>query len=347
QGLDLAEQRALLLFENDINFVVTFLGCLYARVVAVPAYPPRSNHHLRRLQSLIEDAQSSVVLASPYTSTRFRQQIDELPALAEKRWLDLNDVNEGLADQWKMPDLRSDTLAFLQYTSGSLGAPKGVMVGHNSLIHNSIMLGHAFSHTDSTVVVSWLPLFHDMGLIGNLMQALFQGVPCVLMSPVAFVQEPARWLRAISTFKGTTSGGPNSAYNLCLRRIKDEQIEGIDLSSWQVAFDGSEPIRADVVDAFADRFAPYGLRRSSMYPCYGMAEATLFVTGADATIAPKIRSVDATALEDGRIEDANSGQPTRRLVSCGRIWLEQEIAIVDPTTLTVCPPGRVGEIWLA
>jgi acyl-CoA synthetase (AMP-forming)/AMP-acid ligase II len=348
QVLDAAGERALLLFESDLDFVVAFLGCLYAGVIAVPAYPPRSNsHHLQRLQALVADAQATVVLATPAIAGRVKEHVDKLSVLASARWVTMNEAEDALADAWRMPDLRGDALAFLQYTSGSLGTPKGVMVSHGNLVHNSAQIATAFQHSERTVYVGWLPLFHDMGLIGNVLQSLFLGGRCVSMTPTAFIQKPARWLRAISTYGGTTSGAPSSAYDLCVRKITDDQLEGIDLSTWQVAYNGAEPVRADVLDAFARRFAPYGFRRSSSYPCYGMAEATLIISGDDAFTEPVIRSVDAAALERGLVADATPGQPSRRLVSCGHTWLDQEVRIVDPQTGAPCAPGSVGEIWLS
>ncbi|WP_224360427.1 AMP-binding protein [Hyalangium versicolor] len=348
QDMNTEGERALLLFESDLDFVIAFLGCLYARVVAVPAYPPRSNpHHLQRLQALVADAQAKVVLATRAITSRVKEQITQLPVLASARWIDLSEVGEGAADAWKMPDLRGETLAFLQYTSGSLGTPKGVMVSHGNLLHNSAQIADAFQHSDKTVYVGWLPLFHDMGLIGNVLQSLYLGGRCISMPPAAFIQKPVRWLRAISTYGATTSGAPSSAYDLCARKITDDQLEGINLGTWHVAYNGAEPVRADVIDAFARRFAPYGFRRPAMYPCYGMAESTLIISGGDALTDLSIRSVDGAALEKGLVADAATGQPARRIVSCGHTRLGQEVRIVDPATCIPCPPGKVGEIWLA
>jgi acyl-CoA synthetase (AMP-forming)/AMP-acid ligase II len=243
--------------------------------------------------------------------------------------------------------VQPETLAFLQYTSGSTGDPKGVMVSHGNLLHNERMIQQAFGHTEDTVVVGWLPLFHDMGLIGNVLQSLYMGVRCILMPPVAFLQRPYRWLQAISCFKATTSGAPNFAYDLCARKITDQQAESLDLSSWAVAFSGAEPVRAETLDLFARRFGPYGFRREAFYPCYGLAEATLLVSGGAHSTAPAVCSVDADSLEEHCVAPATEGADARTLVSCGWAWDTQRIAIVDSESFRRCPEGHVGEIWVA
>ncbi len=200
------------------------------------------------------------------------------------------------------------------------------------------------------MIVGWLPLYHDMGLIGNVLQPLFVGATCVLMSPVAFLQRPSRWLRAISRYRATTSGGPNFAYELCARKIAPEEREGLDLSCWEVAFNGAEPVRADTLERFAEAFAAHGFRREAFYPCYGLAEATLFVSGGERESFPRVREVDAEALERHQVDEARPGAPPgslRSLVSCGTPWLGQRVEIVDPETREALPEGRVGEVWIS
>ncbi|MEG3960560.1 AMP-binding protein, partial [Microcoleus sp. herbarium2] len=225
--------------------------------------------------------------------------------------------------------------------------PKGVMVSHGNLLHNEQMIQQAMQHTEKTIVVGWLPLFHDMGLIGNVLQPMYLGIPCILMSPLAFLQRPLRWLQAISRYKATTSGGPNFAYELCVSKITYEQREALDLSSWDVAFNGSEPVRAEMLDRFATAFEPCGFRREAFYPCYGMAETTLLVSGKLKAALPVLKTVQGNALEQHRVVSASGeNDGVRTLVGCGQTLLEQQIVIAHPDTLIRCQPTEVGEIWV-
>ncbi|HEV2844558.1 MAG TPA: fatty acyl-AMP ligase, partial [Thermoanaerobaculia bacterium] len=349
QRLGLRGERALLLYSPGLEFVSAFLGCLYGGVIAVPAYPPRSERMLPRLRSIARDARPAVALTTSDLHRKVEALAGRLPELAGVRWLatDGLDVAE-LAEGWEEPEIDGESLAFLQYTSGSTSLPKGVMVSHGNLLHNEEMIQEAFGQTERSLIVGWLPLYHDMGLIGNVLQPLYVGASCVLMSPVAFLQRPSRWLRAISRYRATTSGGPSFAYELCARKIPPAERHGLDLSSWRVAFNGAEPVRPETLERFAEAFAPCGFRREAFYPCYGLAEATLFVSGGAPGAGPVVgsfRAADLEAHQAAATADLDSG--SRRLVGCGHAWMEQEIAIVDPAAGRRLGAERVGEIWVS
>jgi acyl-CoA synthetase (AMP-forming)/AMP-acid ligase II len=330
--------RALLLYPPGLEFIAAFFGCLYAGVAAVPAYPPRSQRQDPRLRVIAADAAPRVVLTTSALLAACGPSVPETFHLA-------TDVLPGhLADEWREPHLTGEELALLQYTSGTTRTPKGVEVTHANLMHNEEMISRAFDQSDESVVVGWLPLYHDMGLIGGILQPLYAGAHCVLMSPMAFLQRPARWLEAITHYRGTTSGGPNFAYDLCVRKVPPAVRERLDLSSWRVAFSGAEPVRADTLERFAASFSSCGFRRRAFFPCYGLAEATLFVTGGSPEEEPVVEGWSAAALEEGRVEAAAEG---RRLVGCGRPSPGQTVVIADPDQGAECPPGRVGEIWIA
>jgi len=347
QSAGLEGERALLLYPPGLEFIAAFFGCLYAGVVAVPVYPPRKNRSLQRIQAIAEDAQARVALTTQAVIRRVEPLIDETPHLKQLRWLATCDVPLQMEDRWQKPPITSETLAFLQYTSGSTGMPKGVMLNHGNLLHNSALIAYVFEHTRSGIGVFWLPSYHDMGLIGGILQPLFVGRPNILMSPLAFLQKPFRWLWAITRFRATTSGGPNFAYELCVDKIPPAQRAQLDLSSWQVAFNGAEPVRAETMERFTEAFAPYGFRREAFFPCYGLAEATLIVTGGYAKQPPVIRWFLTDALERGRaIPAPEHGPGARPLVGCGQTLPDQRVLIVDPDTCQQLAEGHVGEIWV-
>ncbi len=344
---NLVGERALLLYPAGLDFIAAFFGCLYAGVTAVPVYPPRRNRSLGRIESVVDDAEAKVALTTDTVYQRVEPLIKETPLLRELAWLVTCDVPDDLYKDWRRPDIHGDTMAFLQYTSGSTGTPKGVMLNHASLLHNSAMIAHAFEHTRSGRGVFWLPSYHDMGLIGGILQPIYIGRPNILMSPMSFLQKPFRWLSAISRFRCTTSGGPNFAYDLCVQKITPQQREQLDLSTWKLAFNGAEPVREETIRRFSETFEPHGFKREAFYPCYGMAEAALLVSGGYVNKPPVIRSFDAEAMTRGDAVPRKTGQGgTRDLVGCGGTLADQKIAVVDTATLRSLSDSKVGEIWV-
>ncbi len=343
QSYQAAGERVLLLYPPGLEYIAAFFGCLYAGAIAVPAYPPRRNRSLERLRAIVADAQAAFALTTETIYSRVQPLLTETPDLLAVRWL-ATDVVSDRASDWREPLISDGLLAFLQYTSGSTSTPKGVMVTHRNLLENQEMIRQAFRQSSESVIAGWLPMYHDMGLIGNVLQPMYLGASCVLLSPASFLQQPARWLQAIAKYKATTSGAPNFAYDLCVNKIGDEQRAALDLSSWAVAFNGAEPVRADTMKRFTEAFAPCGFDPAAFHPCYGLAEATLIVTGGRQSQEPLIVSVEAKSLEHGRVVEDASG---RALVSCGEVTDEQQIAIVNSVTERVCAPGEIGEVWIS
>jgi amino acid adenylation domain-containing protein len=355
--------RALLVYPPGLDYIAAFFGCLYAGLIAVPVYPPspgRENRLQFRFLSALRDATPVVALTTAEVKTAVEGAQATHPELGTVQWLSTDHLvqqaarAQDLAASWTAPRLRPDTIAFLQYTSGSTATPKGVMVTHGNLLHNEAMIRAMCDHDEHSTFVGWLPLYHDMGLIGNVLQPLYLGSSCILMSPAAFLQKPRRWLEAVTRYRAATSGGPNFAYDLCVRKIAPAAREGLDLSHWTTAFNGAEPIRADTLARFAEAFEPYGFRRQAFFPCYGMAEGTLIVSGSRANTAPRVIAVESTGLDAHRfipapadaLSASPAGRPARRFVSCGRPAGGQRVVIVHPDRRTVCAAGEVGEIWV-
>lgn len=321
--------RALLLLPHRLDFVAAFFGCLYAGVVAVPVPPPRGAALPGSTRSIAADSEPAVVL----TIAAWRGMLDNSIALDEP--------SAGTP----LDGLRPGDLAFLQYTSGSTASPKGVMVTHRNLVANQAMIASAFGHDERSVVLGWVPFFHDQGLIGTVLQPLWLGTPGVLMAPMTFLRRPLGWLAAIDRYGAHTSGGPNFAFDACVARAARSGVpEGLDLSGWQVAFNGAEPVRPETLRAFADTFAPYGFRAEALYPCYGLAEATLLATGSRRGRGPRLVTADPAALERRRFRVTPTG---RLLAGSGIATPGQDLRIVDPESGAECGPGEVGEIWLA
>lgn len=339
--------RVLLLYPPGLDFVEGLFGCLYAGAVAVPAYPPRRNRYMARIDAISDDAQAGAALTVHDVADRVSGMLDDAPSLQSATWIATDQVGSGEADGWKLAPIDGDDLAVLQYTSGSTGTPKGVMLTHGNLLHNCTKITSCFEATRESVGLSWLPLYHDMGLVGGVLNPLFCGRPNVLMSPMAFLQKPVRWLRGISKYNVTISGGPNFAYDLCTDKVTEDELDGLDLSSWQVAFNGAEPIRPSTLETFIRRFRPVGFRPQTFFPCYGMAETTLIVTGSVKDDPPIVRSFDGKALDEHRVVPADRNEnEARELVGCGHVLLDDEVLIADPESRKRLPDHQVGEVWV-
>ena len=351
QSCSASGERALLLYPTGLEFIAAFFGCLYAGVIAVPLPPPNTaqpQRTLPRLLAITNDARPLVALTTSSILSKIERLFAQAPELQAMRWLVTDNVTSSPAREWQDPKASSATLALLQYTSGSTAVPKGVMVSHGNLLHNAAYLAQALELTTDSVSVTWLPAFHDMGLSNGIIQPIYTQGRCFLMSPQSFLQWPVRWLQAISRYQATVSGGPNFAYELCARRITPEQRETLDLSSWVAAYNGAEPVRAETLKRFAESFAPCGFRRSFFYPCYGLAEATLIVSGGLLRDEPIFCTTGVASLEKNRVvEDLEQQQNVRTFVGCGRAQINTEIVIVHPESLTRCAPDEVGEIWVS
>lgn len=340
--------RALLLFAPGLDYVAAVFGCFQAGVVGVSASPPqpkRLNRTLPRLLAIAEDAQVDAVLTTAALREAAQPLFTDDQPLARARWIAVDDAAAD-SEPGVVPRGEAD-LAFMQYTSGSTSDPRGVMLSHGNLLSNSDVIARGFGHSRESRGFIWLPPYHDMGLIGGVLQPVYIGFPCALMSPIAVIKRPARWLEGVSRFRATTSGGPNFAYDLCVRRVGPEARESLDLSSWEVAFNGAEPIRAETVRSFTETFRPSGFRKSAFFTCYGLAEATLMVTGPAKEAEPTLLAFDSRELEAGRARPASADSRSATLVGCGGPDAEHHVAIVDPETLRRCPPGQIGEICVS
>ena len=347
----------LLLYPPGLDYIAGFFGCLYAGRLAVPAYPPLNERQLARLQRIVGDAGARVVLSTTATIARAKVfasksklatapegEVPEQAFTEGADWIATDTVSLIGADAWRDPGVEAEALAFLQYTSGSTSAPKGVMLAHRNLMHNLRCIGRFFGLRPGSNSTSWLPPYHDMGLIGQILEPAYHGVHTYLMAPASFLQSPMRWLRTISRTRSEVSGGPNFAYELCARKARPEDLEKLDLRSWRVAFNGAEPVRAETLEHFANVFAPCGFDRKAFYPCYGMAEGTLILSGGSHAEPPVIATFDAESLRERRASPREDG---KALVSSGRPAPGHRIEVVNPDTLSPCEEGRVGEIWVS
>ncbi len=346
-------ERALIVCPNGVGFMVGLFACILSRVAAVPMMVPRRDSARDASSGIIADCAPRLVLAPRALIDGERGDLAARFALAggDRSGIEFLAVNDAETTAGPAAALHReavpDDIAFLQYTSGSTSAPKGVMVSHANLLANLAMIARAFGNTSRSTHVSWVPLYHDMGLIINALQSLYVGAACALMTPVAFVQRPLIWLRAIGEYRAEVAGGPNFAFDLCVDRYRPEQMEGIDLSGWKVAFNGAEPVRAESIRRFSQTYAAHGFAASAMLPAYGLAEATVLVSAGHRGAGPVTRTVSSNALRAGHIAPPDNAADVHTTVGCGRAIGGERIAIVDPRTLVRLAAGQIGEIWVA
>ncbi|GCE31285.1 acyl-CoA synthetase [Dictyobacter alpinus] len=337
----------LLLHAPGLDYITGFFGCLYAQAIAVPAYPPASARMMPRIQSIVADTQAEIILTTSDLVGNLRTWFQNIQALQHVEFITTDNLPLNRADEWHRPDIHGDTLAFLQYTSGSTSTPKGVMVSHGNLVYNLSMLHECCGQHDDSHLVSWLPPYHDMGLIAGILLPLYGGCPSTIMSPLAFLQRPLRWLQAMSNYRATESFGPNFAFELCSRKATPEMIESLDLSNWEVAANGAEPVREDTMKRFIETFTPSGLRPNVFFPGYGMAETTLMAATGSHIDAPILLPVRKAALQEGRVEvDLERNAECVNVVGYQRTPIDQKTIIVNPETLLQCAPDQIGEIWI-
>ena len=351
QSWGAAGERALLFFPPGLDFVISFLGCLYAGTIAVPVNFPGAiglARNLPRLQAIVADAQATMI----FTTAQFMLQSDTMfqkaPDLKACRWIVTDDIEQGEREGWQEPALDGNSLAFIQYTSGSTRTPKGVMISHSNVLHNCLSFQQTAGLDSHGCMVSWLPHFHDMGLVLSIIQSLYTGMRCVLMSPTAFIKRPYHWLQAISRYRGTVSCAPNFAYELCIEKVTSEQRATLDLSSWEVAASGAEPVRSETLKRFTETFAFCGFRKEAFCPGYGLAEATVMVSCGPKTAEPVVLEVQkAELLTDLVVTAAIEEENTRIFVGCGKTSIGQKIIIVNPESSLKCQSDQVGEIWVS
>jgi acyl-CoA synthetase (AMP-forming)/AMP-acid ligase II len=344
-------ERVIILLPNDLTYLESFFGCLYAGAIAVTCCLPTRKKHLERILNILRDSQAKFIIATKDLINVINDlwlQDADLLNIAKPCLIDISTIAENWANNWKEPEISLNDLAFLQYTSSSTGAPKAVMVSHGNLLHNCEMMKKGWELNQNDVCVSWLPFFHDMGLITLMLTSLYLKIPAYVMFPNSFIKKPLCWLQAISRYKGTFTAAPNFAYDLCVKEATKQNNLALDLSSWKVAINAAEPVRSETLDKFTATFEPYGFRAETFCPSYGLAEATVFVSTGNAKSQPIYYKVEADALTHNIALAANKNTiVSRSLVSCGYGWLEEKIIIVDPETLKLCKADEIGEIWIS
>ncbi|MCG8400389.1 MAG: fatty acyl-AMP ligase, partial [Firmicutes bacterium] len=337
-------ERAILLYPPGIDYIVAFFACLRAGVLAVPSYPPYSKKVFSQFSSIVKDARPKFIITNKLMVGILKSQFDKDIGFSNIIWVTTDDLNDEELYNFKTTP---NKIAFLQYTSGSTSQPKGVMITHDNLLHNLFAIHQSFQHDSESTGVIWLPPYHDMGLIGGILQPLYAGFTVVLMSPLDFLKKPIRWLRAITSYRANTSGGPNFAYELCIRKITREQKQGLDLSSWDLAFNGAEVVQASTMDRFINEFGDCGFKPEAFYPCYGLAESTLIVTAGKKGKPFKTIFFDHQSTPS-KVEpkDAYGSGLHKKYVSCGTSMYPGEVIIVDPDSNRKMDEEFIGEIWV-
>jgi acyl-CoA synthetase (AMP-forming)/AMP-acid ligase II len=339
-------ERAVMLYPPSIDYIVAFFACQYTGIIAVPSYPPFSQRTLAQFISIMQDANPKRILSTKTIADSFKSMLSgesQQQICPEWMWMDTDDPEDAGIE----PVFTTYDISFLQYTSGSTSKPKGVMLTHGNLLHNLFLIRQCFGHHEGSRGVIWLPPYHDMGLIGGILQPLYAGFPVYLFSPLSFLKKPLRWLQAITRYKATTSGGPNFAYELCIRKITPDQCKDLDLSSWDLAFNGAEPVQPSTLKRFSESFKECGFDARAFYPCYGLAESTLIVSGGRKESPTFIKTFDMDALRGNIIRETDGEDVQKKMyVGCGSSLAQGEIIIVDPEMRIECDPDRIGEIWV-
>ncbi|MCF8227921.1 MAG: AMP-binding protein [Bacteroidales bacterium] len=337
--------RCLLLYPSGIDFIIALLASIMAGLIAVPAYPPRRNRNSERFWSILEDSGAALILASGDNKNELQKHFGDDERIDINHVFHLNETR-GESEDWINPSSRQDDIAILQYTSGSTGEPRGVMATHRNILNNFSVVSESFHHDETLVGVNWLPNYHDMGLFGTSLQTLFKGGTSYIISPQAFIKDPAAWMQSVTKYKAQTIGCPNFGLDYCCDKITEANKKEIDLSSVRVFFCGAEPIHKETFDRFAREFKSCGFREEMFYPTYGLAEATLMVSGGDYRKKPDFFPADAKLLEaENRIREATDAENAKEIAACGFSWLGNEVLIADPVELLPAREGEIGEIW--
>tara|TARA_B100000427_G_scaffold329834_1_gene348347 strand:- start:13151 stop:15379 length:2229 start_codon:yes stop_codon:yes gene_type:complete len=346
QQNNLNKNPILLLHPPGLEFIIDFFGCIYGGAISVPLFPPKKNKKQDRFNNIIESTNAKTAFTTEKILNQINTDSNQLKHSNNIQFISLQNLNPKLAKKWKNPKLSPHDIAFIQFTSGSTSKPKGVINTHHNIITNEEMIRNAANTSKNTRVCGWGPHYHDLGIIANILHPIYVGCLSVLMSPTSFIQKPFRWLKTISDYQITYSGGPNFAYDLCIDKITKSELQELNLSSWNVAFNGAEPIKAETLLKFEKKFQQCHFSKTAFFPLYGLAETTVFCTGNHASEKPSFLSVDKEALAKNKIEKPKKPLNEKKLVCCGKTWGKQIVKIIDTNSMTESPKNWVGEIWV-